>query len=353
MAIIEADGLTKYYGETRGVEKLRFSVQEGEVFGLLGPDGAGKTTTVRTLMGLQVPTRGRATVLDYNTLDRRDRRAMKRDVGYLPSDPSFDEKVTGRQLLTHHASLKSEERMDELLELFALPLDQVIGKYSREDVQALAIVLAFMHDPDLVIMDEPTTGMDHLLRERFYGFLHTERERGTTIFLASNILNNVCKICDRVAIIRNGHLVGLEDTETLLDRGGKSVRVELSNPVDVDDFEFDGVHAIEIAQETEAVYSMNDDEDQFPADKARSDGHEDRQFVSQESENVDGSAVGQIIRPRTTVQFTYTGEYDALFEQFRDYTVTDLNIVEEPLEEIFTRCYGKRLGAVEDGGSDV
>ncbi|MFC6960598.1 hypothetical protein ACFQJ8_00485 [Halocatena marina] len=144
----------------------------------------------------------------------------------------------------------------------------MIGKYSREDVQALAIVLAFMHDPDLVIMDEPTTGMDHLLRERFYGFLHTERERGTTIFLASNILNNVCKICDRVAIIRNGHLVGLEDTETLLDRGGKSVRVELSNPVDVDDFEFDGVHAIEIAQETEAVYSMNDDEDQFPADKA-------------------------------------------------------------------------------------
>lgn len=338
MAIIEVDGLTKYYGETRGIEQLTFSVREGEVFGYLGPTGAGKTTTIRTLMGLQSPTSGGGTVLGHNILSRRDRRAMKREVGYLPSDPSFDEGITGRQLLAHHASLKSDERRDELLELFDPPIDRTIGEFSREDVQTLAIVLAFMHDPDLVIMDEPTSGLDSRLQERFYGFIRAEKERETTVFLSSHTFSEVRKVCDRVGIVRNGHLVELETVGTLLDRGGKSVRIEIADPIDADDFAFEGAHGIEIVRmET----------------NKQSNKKENKNERGREKENegwVMGKDVYTAHRSRTAIQFTYTGEFDTLLERLHDYTIVDVDISEIPLEELFTRLYGERLGTIESSG---
>lgn len=351
MASIEVDGLTKYYGETRGIERLTLSVREGEVFGYLGPNGAGKTTTVRTLMGLQSPTSGGATVLDYDILNRRDRRAMKQDVGYLPSDPSFDEDITGRTLLAHHASLKSDERSDELLELFDPPIDRTIGEFSRGDLQTLAIVLAFMHDPELVIMDEPTTGLDSQLQERLYGFIRTESERDTTVFLSSHILSEVRAVCDRVGIVRNGHLVELEAIETLCERGGKSVRVATTDPVDADDFALDGAHDVAI------VRGMNTENTAQNTDPSQSDPVQDRDENENKDENRgEESASSNSTRAaetRTTVEFTYTGEYNALLEQLRDYTVDDIDISEPPLEEIFTRLYGERLGTVEAGRNDV
>lgn len=355
MASIEVDGLTKYYGETRGIERLTFSVREGEVFGYLGPNGAGKTTTVRTLMGLQSPTSGGATVLDYDILNRRDRKAMKQDVGYLPSDPSFDEGITGRTLLAHHASLKSDERSDELLELFDPPIDRTIGAFSRGDLQSLAIVLAFMHDPDLVIMDEPTAGLDSQLREHLYRFIRAEKQRDTTVFLSSHTLSEVRAVCDRVGIVRNGHLVELEAIETLLDRGGKSVRVATTDPVDADDFALDHAHDVEI------VRGMTTEHTERNTDPSQSDPVQDRDESENgnEGENSEGDGSGtasnsaQAAESRTTVEFTYTGEYNALLEQLRDYTIVDIDITEPPLEEIFTRLYGERLASIETGGSDV
>ncbi|GKZ14104.1 ABC transporter ATP-binding protein [Haladaptatus sp. T7] len=298
MSALETVGLTKYYGETRGIEDLTLSVESGEVFGYLGPNGAGKTTTIRTLLGFIAPTDGEATVLGYDVRDERALIEAKKRIGYLPSDPGFDEGATGTQFLDYQASLKGDDRREELLELFDAPVERTIEEYSRGNKQKLAIVSAFMHDPDLVIMDEPTSGLDPLMQERFYDFLEDEQERGVTFFFSSHILSEVRKVCDRVGIIRDGKLVTTEDVETLLDRNGKRVRLRTNEPVAREEFEFAGVHDLVL----------------------------------------DGA-----------VQFTYTGEYDVLLDRLSDYHVVDVDIEEAPLDEVFMRFYGGEASTDEAG----
>ncbi|WP_458185280.1 ABC transporter ATP-binding protein [Haladaptatus sp. NG-WS-4] len=289
MAIVEIDGLTKFYGDTRGIEDLTLAVEEGEVFGFLGPNGAGKTTTIRTLLGFIEPTDGSATVLGHDVREERDLIEAKRHIGYLPSDPGFDEDTTGEQFLDYQASLKGDTRRDELLDLFDAPIDRKIGAFSRGNKQKLAIVQAFMHDPALVIMDEPTSGLDPLMQERFYDFVRAEQERGTTVFFSSHILSEVRKICDRVGIIRDGHLVTTEQVAVLLDRSGKRVRVHVEEPVEPGDFDIAGVHDL----------------------------------------SLDGE-----------IRFTFTGEYDALIDHLSAFHVVDLDVEEAPLDEVFMRFYG-------------
>ncbi|WP_227355557.1 ABC transporter ATP-binding protein [Haladaptatus salinisoli] len=289
MSTIETRNLTKFYGETRGIEDLNLAVEEGEVFGFLGPNGAGKTTTIRTLLGFIAPTAGGATVLGRDVRDERALIEAKRRVGYLPSDPGFDEETTGARFLDYQASLKGDARRGELLDLFDAPTDRKIGALSRGNKQKLAIVQAFMHDPDLVIMDEPTSGLDPLMQERFYDFIQAERERGKTIFFSSHILSEVRKVCDRVGIIRDGRLVTTEDVETLLDRSGKRVRVNVEESVDPADFDIAGVHDL----------------------------------------SLDGE-----------VRFTFTGEYDALIDHLSAFHIVDLDVEEAPLDEVFMRFYG-------------
>jgi ABC-2 type transport system ATP-binding protein len=296
MPAIETDDLTKYYGDVRGIEDLTFSVREGEVFGFLGPNGAGKTTTIRTLMGFQSPTDGSATVLGAEVTDAEALRAARADIGYLPDDIGLDEDVTGRRLLEYHGNLRGDVRSEEILELFDPPLDRRVREYSRGNRQMLAIVMAFMHDPDLVIMDEPTSGLDPLKQERFIEFVRAEQERGTTFFFSSHILSEVRKVCDRVAIIRDGQLVELEEVETLLDRSGKLVRVRVADAIGPEAFDLPGGHDVEIAGgETEEA---------------------------------------------TTISFTYTGGYEPLLQELLTYDIIDLNIEEAPLEDVFMRFYG-------------
>jgi ABC-2 type transport system ATP-binding protein len=292
MGAIEADGLTKYYGEVRAVEDLSIEVESGEVFGFLGPNGAGKTTTIRTLLGFLSPTAGSATVLGRDVSDEAELIEAKRRVGYLPSDPAFEEGVTGRRLVRYHADLKGDERSDELLEIFDAPIDREIGEYSQGNRQKLAVVLTFMHDPDLVVMDEPTSGLDPLLQDRFYEFVRAERDRGTTVFFSSHILSEVRKVCDRVGIIRDGHLAALEGVEDLLDRSGKHVEVRVDGRLDPTDFSLPGVHDL--------------------------DADPDRGVAS----------------------FTFTGEYDDLLARLRAYSVRDLEVEEAPLEDVLMRFYG-------------
>ncbi|MCO8253858.1 ABC transporter ATP-binding protein [Haladaptatus sp. AB618] len=296
MTALETTGLTKYYGETRGIEDLSLAVTEGEVFGYLGPNGAGKTTTIRTLLGFIAPTGGDATVLGYDVRDERALIEAKRHIGYLPSDPGFDEDATGTEFLDYQASLKGDDRREELLELFDAPVERKIEEFSRGNKQKLAIVSAFMHDPDLVIMDEPTSGLDPLMQERFYDFLDDEQERGVTIFFSSHVLSEVRKVCDRVGIIRDGKLVTTEDVETLLDRSGKRVRMRTSDPIDREDFDIDGVHDL----------------------------------------TLDGA-----------VQFTFTGEYDTLLDHLSRYHIVDVDIEEAPLDEVFMRFYGDEIAGSE------
>ena len=291
MSAIETTGLTKYYGDTRGIEDLSLSVREGEVFGFLGPNGAGKTTTIRTLLGFVSPTDGSAAVLGRDVTDEADLVEAKRDIGYLPSNPGLDEGTTGRRLVRYHGDLKGDERSDELLDIFDAPVEREVGEYSTGNKQKLALVLAFMHDPDLVIMDEPTSGLDPLMQERLYEFIEDERERGTTFFFSSHVLSEVRKVCDRVGIVRDGRLVAMEGVEELLDRSGKRVRVDVEGDLDPADFTLPGVHDFE--------GDAGDDE----------------------------------------ASFMFTGEYDALLDHLQSYHVRDLEIEEAPLEDVFMRFY--------------
>lgn len=299
MSAIEFTGLTKYYGDVRGVEELSFTVEEGEVFGFLGPNGAGKSTAIRTLMGFQSPTAGTATVLGADIREASELRETRARVGYLPDELGFKETVTGRRLLDYHGALRGDVRSEELLELFDPPLDRTVGEYSSGNRQMLAIVMAFMHDPDLLIMDEPTSGLDPLKQERLLEFIRAEQDRGKTFFFSSHILSEVRKICDRVGIIRDGRLVELEAIESLLDRSGKVVRATLGDTITAGEFEVEGAHDVTVRGGTDS-----------------SDA--------------------------TTVSFTYTGSYEPLLRHLLGYDLRDLAIEEAPLEDIFMRFYGEQ-----------
>jgi len=327
MPAIETEGLSKYYGDVRGVEDLTFSVREGEVFGFLGPNGAGKTTAIRTLMGFQSPTEGTARVLGADVRDAEALRAARARVGFLPSEPGLDESVTGRRLIRYHGALRGDVRSDELLTVFDPPLDRKVREYSRGNKQMLAIVIAFMHDPDLVFMDEPTSGLDPLKQEELLEFVRAEQRRGKTFFFSSHILSEVRKVCDRVGIVRDGHLVELESVESLLDRSGKLVRVRVEGDVDAEDLAIDGAHDIAVS----------------------GDG-------AVENDTIDGSGDldtgdGQA----TTVSFTYTGAHEPLLRRLLEFDLLDLSIEEAPLEDIFMRFYGEdpseRIERVEGVGN--
>ena len=308
MAAIELEGLTKDYGEVLANDDVTFDVERGEIFGYLGPNGAGKTTTIRTLLGLLSPTSGTARVLGRKITDERQLLEAKQRLGYLPDSPAFDETATGREVLDLHASIKGDERSEELLELFDPPLDREIREYSRGNVQKLGLVATFMHDPDLVILDEPTSGLDPLLQQRFNEFLRAERDDGLTVFFSSHILSEVRKLCDRVGIIRDGRLVTVEPVESLLDRSGKVVRLHAAESIPMEALELDGVHGLTA-----------------DASAGASDG--------------------------TEYVFTFTGDVNDLLERLREYRLVDLSIEEAPLEEVFMRFYDDEA-ADGDSGSD-
>ncbi len=227
LTIIETRGLTKYYGKTRGIEDLNMEVESGEIFGYLGPNGAGKTTTIRTLLGFLNPTGGEAHILGMDI--QEDIVNIKKEVGYVPGDLSLYGGLTGQEFLDFFSSLKGsrDDLLEVLLERFQVPLDRAIQGYSRGMKQKVAIIQAFMNDPKLVVMDEPTAGLDPLMQETVYEFLREQKERGRTVFFSSHILSEVDKICDRVGIIREGKLVALEDIQSLKDKRGKRVRVKI------------------------------------------------------------------------------------------------------------------------------
>ncbi len=314
MAAIEVSGLTKDYGDLRANDELTFEVETGEVFGYLGPNGAGKTTTIRTLLGFMRPTAGSATVLGADIQQESELVAAKGRIGYLPANPSFDEHVTGRELLDLHAALKGDQRLERLLETFSPPLTRSIREYSSGNVQKLGLVQAFMHDPDLVILDEPTSGLDPLMQREFNEFVREEQSRGTTVFMSSHVLGEVRQVCDRVGILRAGQLVAIEEVEDLLRRSGKTVRLRAAEPIDPAALELEGVHDAE-------VHAVDHDE---------SDG---------------GFVFGTDSRIASEATLTYTGEINQLLEVVGQYDLVDVDIEEAPLEDVFLRFYG--------GGNDA
>ena len=231
MNVIETKNLTKYYGKIKGVEDLSFTVKKGEIFGFLGPNGAGKTTTIRTLLGYLQPTRGSATIFGKDIEDEIVE--IKREVAYIPGDLNIYGHQTGREFLNYFAALRNREMvlLDQLLEIFDVPLDRKLKGYSKGMKQKIGIIQAFMDDPEMVIMDEPTSGLDPLLQQKFYDFLLKQKKRNKTMLLSSHILSEVDRVCDRVGIIKQGKLIALEDVESLKRKRGKVIRLKIKeNP---------------------------------------------------------------------------------------------------------------------------
>ncbi len=223
---IATQGLTKDYGAGRGIFDLDLTVMEGEVFGYLGPNGAGKTTTIKLLMGLSHATRGSATILGLDA--DRDAVAVKRKVGYVPGElPQFGG-WRGSEIVAYIAGLRGDLD-DREVEAVAKRLDLDLGRkyreYSHGNKQKLALLLAFAHRPALLILDEPTSGLDPLHQQEFYGLVRDARARGATIFISSHVLSEVEHVCDRVGIVRDGHLATVGQLDELV--GMRAHRIEI------------------------------------------------------------------------------------------------------------------------------
>lgn len=227
--VIDVQGLTKDYGQGRGVFGLTFQVERGEVFGFLGPNGAGKTTTIRQLMGFIRPTAGRATILGMDCFARAA--AIQAHVGYLPRELSLMDDLTGDGFLRFMANMRGMADLGaagELKELFRLDGRQRLRKMSKGTRQKVGLVCAFMARPDLLLLDEPTSGLDPLMQSRFVELLLREKARGATILLSSHMFEELERTCDRVAILRAGRLAAVERTEDL--RRARTKRYRFSFP---------------------------------------------------------------------------------------------------------------------------
>ena len=234
MPAIETLELTKFYGSHRGIENLTLSVEAGEVFGFLGPNGAGKTTTIRTLLDLLHPSSGSARIFGLDS--QRDSVEIRARLGNLPGDFGYGARATGSDaiaLLARLRDMPDRGRSDELARRFRAELDRPLGQLSRGNRQKIGLILAVFHSPELLVLDEPTSGLDPLMQEEFMALVREERERGRTVFLSSHELDEVERLCDRVAIVRDGKLVAVEQVAGLLEHAPHRVSARFAAPVDL------------------------------------------------------------------------------------------------------------------------
>jgi len=230
--MIATIGLTKRYGGARGIHGVDLTVNEGEIFGFLGPNGAGKTTTIRLLLGLLRPTAGRATIAGHDCWT--DATAAKRLVGYLPGEFACDPALTGAQLLTYLGKLRGgvdTAHRDRLIARLELDPSRRFRDYSRGNKQKIGLIQAFMARPRLLILDEPTGGLDPLNQQTFNEIVTEAHRDGATVFLSSHILPEVEHLCERVAIIRDGRLIATERVATLTGRRQQALTITFPTPV--------------------------------------------------------------------------------------------------------------------------
>jgi ABC-2 type transport system ATP-binding protein len=291
-AAIETERLSKLYPGGHGIAELTMQVPSGEVFGFLGPNGAGKTTTIRALLDLVHPTSGSARLLGLDS--RRDSVAIRRRIGNLPGDFGFGREISGRGALDLLARLRGARtaRADELARRFRADLDRPLGELSRGNRQKVGLILAAFHRPDLLVLDEPTGGLDPIMQEEFLALVAEERERGATVFLSSHELDEVERICDRVGIVRDARLVAVERVPDLLGRARRKVSVRFADPAG-------------------------------PAELERIDG------------------VSDVARTDGAVSFRFAGDLDPVVKSLAAHHVTDLEISRPTLEEVFLGNYGE------------
>lgn len=284
--------LTKHYGKHRGINNLSFSVNQGEFFGFIGPNGAGKSTTIRTLMGLIRPTGGSASIFGLDCHSKAS--VIAKDVGYLPSENSYYENMKVRELLQYTADLYGMDcktKMKELADRLNLDLSRKIADLSLGNKKKVGIVSAIMTSPKLIIMDEPTSGLDPLIQQAFYDILKEENSRGATVFFSSHVLSEVQKLCDRVAILKEGQLIGIQSIKELRESGYKKVSLSAKEAIPRDFFHLSGI----------ANYAETAD--------------------------------------KTSVSFMYNGNITAIIDKIHLLSLDDVLLEEPSLEEIFMHYY--------------
>lgn len=230
MDVIGTNGLTKFYGKTRGVEDLTMRVPEGSVYGFLGPNGSGKTTTIRCLLGMLKPTSGAAEVLGLPV--SLGGSAVRSRIGYVAGEVRLYERETGHWHMDYIAGLRGGKGVlgDELIERFGFDPSKRVKELSKGNKQKLALILGMAHDPELLILDEPTSGLDPLNQETVYNVIDERVAAGRTVFLSSHVLSEVERVCDRVGIIRTGRLVAEESMKGLLGKRLRELEVTFVEP---------------------------------------------------------------------------------------------------------------------------
>lgn len=293
MSIIDIKGLTKDYGDHKGIFDLTFSVKEGEVFGYLGPNGAGKTTTIRHLMGFLTPDKGYSQILGMDT--RTKSADIMKHLGYLPGEIAFFDQMTGMEFLNFMGEMRGltdTKHRDKLVDLFRLDTGARIRKMSKGMKQKLGIICAFMHDPKVLLLDEPTSGLDPLMQKTFAEFILEEKSRGKTILMSSHSFEEIERTCDRVGIIKRGELVATENMH-------------------------------DIKQKRRKIFVVTFDNAETAAEFAKSYGSD----IIEVGEN--------------TVRVSITGNVTEFIKALDKYTVIDLDTESSSLEDIFMHYYGE------------
>jgi len=288
--VIVIDNLYKSYGKVQAVKGISMHVEQGEIFGFLGPNGAGKTTTIRCMLDVIRPTSGTLRVLGLDA--QRDKMELHQRIGYLPGDVRLPGQMTGKQVINYFSRLQGREPvlLNDLVERFDVEMKRPLKSYSKGMRQKIGVVLAFMCDPQVLILDEPTSGLDPLLQRTFNEFLLEEQARGKTIFMSSHIMSDVEKVCQRVAVIRQGEIVTIEEVEKLRQKAGQRVIVEFGDAVSADEV-------------------------------ARMPG------------------VSMVTSQNHTYHFNISGSMDALIKALSHHEVLRLQAEEAPLEEVFLKFY--------------
>jgi ABC-2 type transport system ATP-binding protein len=251
MHAIEINNLTKTYGNARGITDVSFSIEEGEIFGFIGPNGAGKSTTIRTLLSLIFPTSGSAKIFGKDCIQFAPE--IKKEIGYLPSEVFYYDNMKVIDLLKYSASFYKKDctkRIKELAEIMDLDVTKKIDDLSLGNKKKVGIVQGLLHDPKLIILDEPTSGLDPLMQQKFFELLEQQNKRGATILFSSHILSEVQRLCDRVAIIKEGRIVTVEKISTLKENNYKRFKVDTAQALDPSFFKMTGVNNIDVQGQT-------------------------------------------------------------------------------------------------------
>lgn len=296
MKIIETKNLTKFYGQSRGIMDVNLEVNEGEIFGFIGPNGAGKSTTIRTLLGLIHPTSGSVTIFGKDITTQGPE--IREEVGYLPSEVFYYDNMKVIDLLRYSGSFYKrdakliEKRINELANLLNLDLTKKIDDLSYGNKKKVGIVQGLLHEPKLIILDEPTGGLDPLMQQTFFDLLREENKKGATILFSSHNLDEVQKMCDRVAIIKDGSIIRVEKIGAMFANTYKRIRLETVGKADSSYFQ-----------------------------------------------NLSG--ISDLAQRGKAISFLYRGPINDITQKIAGLNLTNLTVEEPDLEEIFLHYYRK------------